>query len=60
MNSSNGEMSVEDGTEVPDSYEQFQEFYGHFMETVVETTEPPQVNEEDPYSYDPFDLIQLP
>ena len=49
---------VEDGT--ADAYEQFQQFYGSVMETVMETTEPPQVNEEDPYSYDPFNFTQLP
>jgi hypothetical protein len=60
MSSSNEKMSVEDGTEVPDAYEQFQALYGSVMETVMETTEPPKTDEEDPYSYNPFDLTQLP
>ncbi len=49
-------MSVEE----PDALEQSQELYGSVMESVMETTEPPQVNEEDPYSYNPFDFTQLP
>ncbi len=60
MSSSNEEMSVEDKTEASDAYEKFQEFHGSVMETVMETTEPPPVNEEDPYSYDTLDLTQLP
>jgi hypothetical protein len=56
MSSSNEMMSVEE----PDALEQFQELYGSVMESVMETTEPPQVNEEDPYSYNPFDFTQLP
>ncbi len=44
----------------PDAYEQFQELYGSVMNTTKEATDPPQVNEEDPYSYNPFDPTQLP
>ncbi len=53
-------MSVEYGVGTPDALEQFQEIFGSIMETVMETTEPPQSNEEDPYSYDPFNFTQLP
>jgi hypothetical protein len=60
MSSSNEKMSVEDGAKELDAYEQFQELYGNLEETVMETMEPPQVNEEDPYSYDPFNFTQLP
>ncbi len=57
MSSSNEKMSVEDGTEEPDALEKFNELFG----TIMATTEPPQLeNEEDPYSYDPFDRTQLP
>ncbi len=52
MSSSNKKMPVEE----LDAYEQFQELYDQVMETM----EPPQVNEEDPYSYNPFDPTQLP
>jgi hypothetical protein len=60
MSSSNEKMSVEDGAEELDALEQFQQLYGSVMETVMEATEPPQANEEDPYSYDPFNFTQLP
>ncbi len=60
MSSSNEKMSVEDETEAPDAYEQFQELYGSVMNTTEEATDLPQMNGEDPYSYDPFDFTQLP
>jgi hypothetical protein len=56
MSSSNENMPVEE----PDAYEQFQELYGNPEKTVMETTDSPQVNEEDPYSYNPFNFTQLP
>jgi hypothetical protein len=53
MSSSNERTLVEDGTEVPNAYEEFQEFCSQ----VMEITEPSQMNEEDPYSYCPSNLL---
>jgi hypothetical protein len=66
MSSSNEKMSVKDGTEEPNALEKFNDLFG----TIMGATEPSQANEkdpcpqleneEDPYSYNPFDLTQLP
>jgi hypothetical protein len=53
MSSSNEKMLIEDGTEVSNAYEEFQEFYSQ----VMEITETSQKNEEDPYSCCPLDLL---
>jgi hypothetical protein len=53
MSSSNEKMLVEDGTEVPNTYDEFQEFCSQ----VMEITEPSQINKEDPYSYCPPGLL---
>ena len=44
-----------------DTLKTFNELYGDLGDTNMGTTEPPQLeSERDPYSYDPFDLTQLP
>ncbi len=68
MSSSNEKMSVKDGAD--DALEKFNELFGDLGDTIMGATEPPQANEkgscpqleneEDPYSYNPFDLTQLP
>jgi hypothetical protein len=61
-------MSVKDGAD--DALARFNELFGDLGDTIMGATEPPQANEEnpcpqleseeDPYSYNPFDLTQLP
>ena len=68
MSSSNEKMSVKDGAD--DALEKFNELFGDLGDTIMGATEPPQANEkgpcpqleneEDPYSYNPFDRTQLP
>jgi hypothetical protein len=68
MSSSNEKVSVEDGTD--DALEKFNELFGDLGDINMGATEPPQANEkgscpqleneEDPYSYNPFDRTQLP
>ena len=61
MSSSDEKMIVGDGTEEPDAYEEFERLSKEANAYQVgEIMEPYQNNEEDPYSYDPLDLTQLP
>ncbi len=61
MSSSDEKMIVGDGTAETDAYEEFERLSKEAdVYQVGEIMEPSQNNEEDPYSYNPFDLTQLP
>ena len=70
MSSTNKSITVEDGTEELDALAKFNELYGDLDDSDSGAGDPPQSNENDPcpeleddtdpYSYNPYDITQLP